>query len=120
MIDQTRALRAYTDVVAVEHDAETGLLRVVTLSDSYVVDVREARHQCPDRTHNDVGICKHLVAALATTGELDVPVGWLVVEDLDERTDPAFTLPGTDVSVGDLPDFEDFRVATDGGQGVDR
>lgn len=84
-IDEARALRAYTDVLAVEYDADTDLLRVVTLGDVYVVDDRDKVHVCPDREYNDVEICKHVCAALATTGRLDAPTGWLVTSSLDKR-----------------------------------
>lgn len=115
MIDEKRAVRAFTDVLAVEHDEDTDLLRVVTLSDAHLVDDRDKLHQCPDRKHNigDGGVCKHLVAALATTDEIDVPTGWLVVEDLEARRDAS---SGVDEPLPDFEDFEVERVATDGGQ----
>jgi len=91
MIDDDRALSAFTDVLAVE-DTGTGLFRVVTLSDVYTAVPSEGMHLCPDREYHDVDFCKHVVAVEATRGRLDVPTGWLVVEDLDERTDETFDL----------------------------
>jgi hypothetical protein len=116
-IDADRAARAYEDVLAVEYDEETDLLRVVTLSDSYLVDDRDGVHACPDREYNDVDLCKHLVAALATTGELNVPTGWAIVEDLSERPeDPEVRADGGETSRSacwcadaDIPCFDHFE-----------
>lgn len=115
MIDADRALRAYTDVLAVEHDPDAGMMRVVTLSEVYYVDTREARHQCPDREYHDPpeGLCKHLVAAQVTRDRRDAPTGWLVSDDLDERTDPEFDID-PQARVGRNRTLDAF--ATDGGR----
>lgn len=107
---EDRALRAYTDVLAVEWDADHGVARVVTLSDVYTAVPSEGMHLCPDREYHDVDMCKHVFALEAVRGRIDAPEGWLVVEDLDERPE-APTADG-----GDLPDFADYEVATDGGK----
>lgn len=82
---EERALRAYTDVLAVEWDADAGLARIVTLADSYLAVPEEGQHLCPDREYRDVDRCKHVWAIDATRGQIDAPAGWLVVADLDER-----------------------------------
>lgn len=65
MTDDDRAVRALTDVVAAEEVAP-GLMRIVTWSDEYHVDARDAGCNCPDSQHN-LGPgewCKHRFAAL--------------------------------------------------------
>jgi hypothetical protein len=124
-IDADRALRAFTDVLAVEWGDETGVARVVTLSDVYHAVPEEGQHLCPDREYHDVAMCKHLVALEAVRGRLDIPDGWFVTDDLDERTDESFDVT-TDDDPG-LPDFDEFRggsgdppLVTDGGGWVVR
>jgi hypothetical protein len=131
MIDTDRAVRACRDVVAVEILAP-GLCRVVTLGGSYAVDARGEGCECPDKKHNlDAGeMCKHHAAAVLATDDT-LPTPFLVRESLTERCDPTFALEVPDrigrdhqlsafeTDGGDLPDFEDFRVVTDGGQTVD-
>lgn len=87
-IDPDRAERAYTDVLAVEWDREAGLMRIVTLSDCYTAIPTEGLHQCPDREYNldGAGYCKHAVAADVTRGRLPTPPGWVVTDNLDDRT----------------------------------
>ncbi|MFW6435705.1 MAG: SWIM zinc finger family protein [Halovenus sp.] len=92
--DTTRTVDALLDVVAVE-DMGPGLVRVVTFSDAYHVDVRERRCTCPDHQYREAQ-CKHLRRADIETGETPVPVIDGVVDDLDQGPEP-------------LPDFEDFQ-----------
>jgi len=123
MIDADRALRAYEDVVAIEADDEAGVYRIVTTSDVYHAVPEEGMHLCPDREYHDPpeGYCKHLVALEAVRGRLDIPTGWLTVDDLDDRTDESFDLDA-DVSRQRLRDnhtlaaFDGGQVATDGGE----
>lgn len=84
MIDEDRALRAFTDVLAVEHDEDAGLLRVVTLSDCYLLVPDGGLHQCGDREYHGVDLCKHVAACEITRGHIDAPEGWMVVEDFDD------------------------------------
>jgi len=66
MTDADRAVRAFEDVVAVETLAP-GMVRVVTWSDAYPVDARNAGCNCPDKQYNlEGGMCKHELAALAS------------------------------------------------------
>lgn len=97
-MDPDRALRAYTDVLAVEWDAENAVARIVTLSEVYHAVPSEGQHLCPDREYHEPegGLCKHLVALETVRDRLDLPDGWLTVEDLDERTDPAFDVDAPD------------------------
>ena len=94
MIDEERAIRAFTDVLAVEWDNDAGMGRIVTLSDSYMAVPELQQHNCPDREYHldGEGICKHLAALEITRGKIDAPEGWLTVENLDERTDPEFEI----------------------------
>lgn len=102
MIDPDRALRAYTDVLAVEYDADTEMGRVVTLSDAYAFDARDGLHSCPDREYHDVDHCKHVVAADISRGAIDgVDAGWLVTDDLDGRAEPALLADGGDLADAD-------------------
>jgi len=122
MIDADRAIRAFTDVVAVEWDTDSGVARIVTVSDVYHAVPEEGMHLCPDREYHDIEICKHLVAAEVTRDRIDAPTGWLEVDDFDERTDAPFTLDvpdrmGRDRQLsafksdgGELPDFEDYEL----------
>lgn len=77
----TRAERAVEDVVAVERMAP-GLVRVVTLSDHYVVDARDGGCRCPDAEYTLGGDerCKHELAALLATSAYPAP--FPVVDDL--------------------------------------
>lgn len=101
---EERALRAYTDVLAIEWDDETGMARVVTLSDCYRAIPAEGLHLCPDREYRDIDQCKHIHALQAARGRVDAPTGWLVVDDLDDRGQPDSPRPARD------------RVCTDGGK----
>jgi len=92
MIDEQRALSAFSDVLAVEYDEDAGVMRVVTIRDVYMVIPTDGLHQCPDREYHDVDFCKHVTAAEITRDKIDAPTGWLVIDDLDERTDETFTL----------------------------
>jgi len=137
MIDEQRAIRAFTDVLAVEWDDESGVANIVTLSDSYMAVPELRQHNCPDREYHldGEGMCKHLAALEITRGNIDAPEGWLSVENLDERTDPEFEIErpprmGRNHTFGaftdggetdELPDFEDYTMTentpmTDGGQ----
>jgi len=89
-----RILAAQTDVVAVEHHAP-GMVRVVTVADSYVVDARHETCECPDYEYHleGAGRCKHLWAALDATDQLDLS-SRRMEESLSERVP--------------LPDFEDY------------
>lgn len=98
MADETsRAFSAYGDVVAVEKDAP-GVVRVVTWSDQYVVDVRHERCECDDMQHNLTGDgrCKHLHAARIATDQAPAPAPWPLTDDLSHGPEP-------------LPDFENFE-----------
>lgn len=109
MADQyDRVLASYTDVTALEHVAP-GMVRVVTVSDSYVVDARNEVCQCPDfEYHLDgEGRCKHLFSALRETDQLPTPEVFGYDESLDERPDAAET------------DGGNRQVATDGGCSCD-
>lgn len=108
MIDPDRAERAYTDVLAVEFDQETEMMRVVTLSDCYDVDVRDFRHMCPDREYHDVALCKHLICADIVRGQTDAPSGWFVTDDFDQRTDD--DQEQEQEQDDGFPDFEDFEL----------
>lgn len=93
----SRAVAAFEDVVAVE-SAAPGMVRVVTWSDAYTVDVRDGVCQCPDYEYNldGQGRCKHLIAARVATDQAPAPAPWPLADDLDEGPEP-------------LPDFEDFE-----------
>jgi len=91
-----RILAALTDVVAVEDEAP-GMLRVVTLSDEYVVDARHEACECGDyqyRLDGD-GRCKHLWHALAVADQIPLPSHLALDDDLEEGPEP-------------LPDFEQY------------
>jgi len=77
-----RAERALTDVVAVENIAP-GMVRVVTWSDAYPVDARDAGCNCPDKEYRDVPVCKHEYAALLA--DTDKPAPFVVSDDLQRR-----------------------------------
>jgi len=87
--DEQRALRACTDVLAVEETAP-GMVRVVALTDAYVVDARGDGCYCPDKEYHEPPMCKHDYAAVLS--DTDLPTPFMVVENVDERTDPAFDL----------------------------
>jgi len=87
--DEQRALRACTDVLTVEKTAP-GMVRVVTLTDAYMVDAREAGCYCPDKEYHKPPMCKHDYAAVLS--DTDLPTPFMTVENVDERTDPAFDL----------------------------
>ena len=93
----SRAVGAYEDVVAVEKEAP-GMVRVVTWSDEYVVDVRHESCECDDMKYNleGEGRCKHLHAARVATEQAPAPAPWPLADDLDEGPEP-------------LPDFENFE-----------
>ena len=112
MIDADRAIRAFSDVLAVEHD-DSGFARIVTLSDCYAAVPDEGMHLCPDREYHDTEMCKHLIALEAVRGRLDIPTGWLTVENLDERTDPEFDIDVPD-RIGRNRQLTAFE--TDGGE----
>jgi hypothetical protein len=91
MIPDDRAERI-SDVLAVEKRAP-GVARVVTLSGAYVVDARGEGCTCEDKEFN-LGPgeqCKHWGAALMAFSDI-LPTPFLVVEDFDDRIDPAFNL----------------------------
>jgi len=90
-----RVLAALTDVVAVE-DHAPGMVRVITMSDVYVVDARHEVCECPDwEYHLDGdGRCKHLWHALAVTDQVP-PSPLALDDDLEEGPRP-------------LPDFENY------------
>lgn len=80
-----RAVRSLVDVVAVEQVAP-GMVEVVTWSDSYVVDARDAGCNCPDKQYNldTGGMCKHEYAALVADIER-IPTPFEVTDDLSQR-----------------------------------
>lgn len=92
-----RVLGALTDVVAIEDEAP-GMLRVLTLSDEYIVDARHEVCECADYEYNldGEGRCKHLYHALAVTDQIPIPSHLEIEDDLDEGPEP-------------LPDFEEFN-----------
>ena len=92
----SRAVAAYQDVVAVESTAP-GMVRVVTWSDAYTVDVRGGVCECPDYEYNleGRGRCKHLHAARVATDQAPAPSPWPLADDLEEGPEP-------------LPDFEAY------------
>jgi len=65
MSNDDRAIRALTDVVAVEEYAPE-MVRVITFADAYFIDARGEGCACPDQQYNlDPGeMCKHQLAAL--------------------------------------------------------
>lgn len=71
-----RVLGAATDVLDLAHVAP-GMVRVTTLSDTYRVDARHERCECPDWEYNldGNGRCKHLWAALDATEQVDLHLG---------------------------------------------
>lgn len=89
-----RALSAFQDVLAVEWDEEAGVARIVTMSDCYTAVPEHGQHLCPDREYHldGSGLCKHLFALEITRGKVCAPEGWLVVDDLDERSDDEIDL----------------------------
>jgi hypothetical protein len=93
---ESRAVASLLDVVAVEHYGP-GMVRVVSWSEEYIVDVRERRCDCPDMEYQleGEGNCKHVWAALDATDQLGVDVGRHFDDDLDQGPEP-------------FPDFEAF------------
>lgn len=86
----TRAAAALEDIVAVEHHAP-GMVNVVSVSDAYVVDVRNERCECPDMQYHlaGEGRCKHVWAALFATDRLEIPVpGHTLLRALGKRDVP--------------------------------
>jgi len=77
-----RLERAFLDVIAVERQAP-GLVKVVTWSDSYLVDAREAGCNCPDKQYNEPSRCKHDWGAIVAAS--DIPAPFTVTDSLDER-----------------------------------
>jgi hypothetical protein len=104
-----RAASALLDVVAIERMAP-GMVRVVTWSDAYTVDVFHERCECPDMKHHldGDGRCKHVHAARLVSEQTDLPAVWDVSDDLSPEPDRLAAEP--------LPDFEDYEVVADGGQ----
>jgi len=102
---EKRAVKALTDVVAVEQYAP-GMVRVVTWSDSYIVDARGGGCNCPDKEYNihesDASQCKHEQAAMLYDSDM---VQSLTVDD-------DLSTPSVDAS------GSDSAVATDGGEHV--
>lgn len=94
----SRAVRALTDITAVENYAP-GMARVVSWSDEYILDLRGEGCACPDKEYNDTDTCKHEYAAmLATTEYAPTPY----VSETRERTSPEVCTH----SPGELPCFE--------------
>jgi len=87
MATPSRAVRAFSQIASVER-LGGDIVRVVSISDTYVVDVREQRCECPDYERNldRRGHCKHLIAALDATGEVDLTDREVDV-DLQERVE---------------------------------
>jgi len=78
-----RAERSLTDVVAVETVAP-GMVNVVTWSDAYVVDARDAGCNCPDKQYQEPPMCKHEYAALVSDTDT-LPTPFTVTDNLNER-----------------------------------
>lgn len=82
----SRAVRALTDVVAVEEYAP-GMSKVVTWSDEYILDTRGDGCNCPDAKHN-LGPgehCKHEVSVMLAGFE-DAPTPY--IDEVRERESP--------------------------------
>lgn len=116
MIDPDRAVRAYSDVLAIEYDEAAEMYRVLTISDVYYVVPSEGQHLCPDREYHEPpeGLCKHLIASEVERGRIDAPSGWLVVDDFDERTDLEFELDTSELGAARYHDTLD-EYTSDGG-----
>lgn len=99
-----RAVRALTDVVAVEEYAP-GMARVVTWSDDYILDTRGEGCNCPDKEYHDAPVCKHEYAAMLATNS-DYPTPY--VTEIMEREDGECTHTS-----GDLPCFDCFEGSED-------
>jgi hypothetical protein len=81
-----RAVRAFEDVVAIERMAP-GMMKIVTWSDAYVVDSRDAGCNCEDKQYNlpDEGArCKHDWGALLADVDA-LPSPGIVTDNLDTR-----------------------------------
>ena len=114
-----RAARAIEDVVAVERMAP-GLVRVVTWSDVWPVDARDAGCNCPDKQYNDAPMCKHEYAALLSDvdrypspGIVTDDISRRAVPDGGEKQRPAACACGDDMDDADLPCFPCFRAGFD-------
>ena len=97
---ESRVLKSYTDVLAVEREAP-GMVNVVTLSDSYTVDTWDETCECADYRYNldGQGRCKHLYGALRETEQL-----------------PCGALTGYDDSLDGRPSEKATPTVADGGQ----
>lgn len=97
-----RAISAFEDILAVEYDEDSGVMRIVTISDCYTAVPEEGMHLCPDQEYRDVDLCKHVIAAEITRGRIDAPTGWVVTDNLESReTDEPESAP---------------KLVTDGGE----
>lgn len=91
MSSESRVIKAFEDVVGIEH-AGVGQVRVHSVSGrSYLVDVRDGICECPDFAHNlqGRGRCGHLIAARLATNQVDldvdIPTHHEVVADIHDR-----------------------------------
>ena len=80
-----RAVRALTDVVAVEQVAP-GMVNVVTWSSERTVDARDAGCNCEDKQYNlpNGARCKHELAAMLADSDR-YPTHCIVSDDLQRR-----------------------------------
>lgn len=85
-MNDSRAVRALTDIVAVKSYAP-GMCKVVSWSDEYILDMRGEGCACPDAKHNlESGEhCKHQYAAMLA-GYEDAPTPY--IDETRERTSP--------------------------------
>ena len=113
--DADRAARAYTDVVAVERVAP-GMVRVVTWSDAYMVDARDAGCNCPDKEYHDAPVCKHEYGALASDVDR-LPAPGIVTDDLSTR---AVTDGGTQTELASDSDEDERPADCDCPESADR
>jgi len=88
---QDRIASAFEECPVVEHTAP-GMVRVISFTDVYRVDVRSEVCECPDfQYHLDGhGRCKHVIAALVATEqlEIDLPGPELLADIDDHDADP--------------------------------
>jgi len=112
-----RLVSSYVDVVAVEYNAP-GMVRVVTVSDAYIVDCRQEVCSCPDFEYNldGEGRCKHINAALRETDQLPTPTVFGYDESLTTRPDDQLE---DDSAQPDRPTEAEAEAVTDGGQSFD-
>ncbi|MBX0325779.1 hypothetical protein EGH21_22435 [Halomicroarcula sp. F13] len=103
-----RVIGAFEDVVAIEHDEDAGLFQVVTWCDTYLAIPTEGQHLCPDVEYHLEGNdrCKHQWAVDIVRGRVDAPAPWLVVDDLDQRSEDGDRFP-------DFDEFEAGEVSAD-------